>query len=508
MDESLRFTEKMGIPADVATAIRSQTRIVIKASSQAQRNYGGQVMLETSANLLGRIFPHVVLEVESWPADKLNTEEALDKHLEKIIADAWEWNIPADIVHNYELVIGDVESRENATYIDADGWLAYVGTRPSGWTSNMDVNVPIGPVVSACLGVAEVFKKVFQGHIKGEATSIDGTVCLNTLTYSENTNVNSAVNDVIFDRIVLFGCGSVGSSLLYTLKFMPNISGGLDIVDKDAKVDFGNLQRYSFLTLSDLEKYKGVTKARWAADKFKRHFPGLQITPWDEEKGEVITYLNANPVKPGINVAISAVDKEKARIQIADCLARRTINAGTGNTTLSVTRHGFADGRACLACNYIGKLPNVNWYHELHGKTGLPVERISFLWEGNDLINAPDVKTMQEHGFITEQQATELVGTDFRSLINRRLYAQVQVSHNKDEKPVTAPFVSTMAGALLAGELIKELSGLSGHWEENKYKANLLLEPTTHAMWVPYEGEGNCLCKNSFRISKYKELWS
>lgn len=508
MDESLRFTEKMGIPADKVTFIRQTTRIIVKSSLTAQQTYSGQVMLETAANLLGRIFPHVVIETEDYPADYLKTHQPLNKYLNEIVKDAYEWvGIPENVEREFSLVVGALDVDPDSVYIDADGWMAYVGSKPNETIQESNVNIPIGAVVSACLGVSELFKRVFSEYISHEVLMVNGGIWLNTLTYTDDKQINPNINELVMDKVVLFGSGSVGSALLYTLKFMPVIRGNLDIVDRDIKVDTKNLQRYSYLTVSDVINCRGTSKAKWASRKFQSHFPDLKVTPWDEKNGEVNQYLNANTLKPGIQLAISAVDNVKARIQIADCLAKRTINAGTGDTTLSITRHGFADGKACLACSYIAKLPDVNWYQDLSNQTGLPVDRAAFVWEGNDLLNEDDVYNMRRHGFITDEQVTELVKTDLRSLVNRRLYAQIKVTDKKDDKPVTAPFVSTMAGALLAGELIKELTGLTDSWKENKYKANLLLLPTCHAMWVPIEDKGNCLCKNAFRIKKYQELW-
>jgi hypothetical protein len=88
---------------------------------------------------------------------------------------------------------------------------------------------------------------------------------------------------------------------------LPN--GELHLVDRDPKVDLDNRQRYILLTTHDVEQYKGMKKVDWDSD--------------------VIEYLDSSPVKPGILLAISAVDNVQARIDIADCLAFRTINAGT-----------------------------------------------------------------------------------------------------------------------------------------------------------------------------------
>lgn len=509
LEESLRFTDKLGIPADRVTDIRSRTHIIITASADCMHDYSGQIMLEVGVNLLARIFPHVSVEVDCIPAAYLKTQKPLDEHLQSVIQDSYTWKgIPDNPRSDFYFVVGNLPVEGNAVYVDAEGWASFVGVRPSSLNEKSSVKIPVGSVAAACLGVAEIVKQVYKDYIPNNLLLVQDGIWFNTLTYNDRPTPNINCVNIHLDRVVLFGCGSIGSSLLYVLSFIPEVTGFLDIVDRDRKIDKNNLQRYSLLTVSDVRDYQGVSKARWAAEKTKRRLPDLSITPWDGQLGEIVKYLNANPSRPVIKLAVSAVDNIEARIQIADCLAKRTINAGTGDTTLTITRHGFADGKACLACYYIANTPNVSWYQEVGNQTGLPVDRVAYLLQGRAVINMDDLNTMVVRGFITADQIEDLVNTDFASLVNRRLYSAVNVKSDDDvEKPVTAPYVSTMAGALLAGELIKEICGLQDMWAKNKYQTDMLSLPEKYTTWVP-KGGLNCLCANHFRVQKYSELWS
>jgi len=507
MDESLRFTSKVGIPTDIVTDIRSRTQIIIKAGSDTMRDYSGQVMLEVAANLLARIFPHVAAEIDSIPAEYLKTQQPLDNHLHGVIKDSYIWDgVPEKPKNTFYLVVGNAPVEGTAVYIDADGWLSYVGIRPSGLSEKTGIKVPIGPVVSACLGVSEIFKIIYKDYIQKNVVLIQDGIWFNSLSYNNEMTPNLNIENLHLNRVVLFGSGSVGSSLLYVLSFLSEVTGKIDIVDRDKKVDNNNLQRYSFLTVSDVSYYQGVTKAHWAADKIKRRLSGLNLIPWDGETGEIVKYIDANPLRPGIKLALSAVDNVEARIQITDCLAERTLNAGTGDTTLTITRHGFSDGKACLACDYIAKAPNINWYQEVSNKTSLTVDRVAILLQGKALLDRDDLEKMTVKGFISIDQVDSLLNTDLSSLVNRRLYSAVNVQNEGIEKPVTAPYVSTMAGALLAGELLKEVCGLQHAWENNKYRTDMLNLPVNYTTLVPKENK-NCLCLNHFRKQKFKELW-
>lgn len=507
MDESYRFSQKMGIPDDVVTNIRCQNEIVIKADDDTATTMEGQVMLEVVVNLLSRLFSRIRIEVSNLPATYLKADKPLAEHLQDIAADSYQWdpNLSKESSDSVVIiVVGSATIDEPAIYIDADGWVSYVGTMPSGLKERSS-SVPIGSIVSACIGVAEVFKKLFGPYINSRVIPIEGQFWLNTLTYRDD-KTNIAVPLLDLDAVTLFGCGSVGSSLLYTLGFMPKVIGNLHLVDRDVKVDFKNLQRYSLLTVSDVMEFSGVSKTRWAEAKIKQKHPNLNVIAFDGEKGTVNGYLNSKSSKTGIRLAISAVDNIEARIDIADCLALRSINAGTGDTTLTITRHGFVDGHACLACSFVGQAPDISWFQQIEQRTGITIDRVAFLMQGKAMLEMSDLHTMQNNGFINDGQFTELLGTDLASLVNRNLYSAVSIQHQGKESPVTAPFISLMAGALLAGEMIKETIELQNCWEKNKYRTDMMSLPELYTNSVAKAGT-TCLCANGFRRGKYRMLW-
>ena len=130
------------------------------------------------------------------------------------------------------------------------------------------------------------------------------------------------------------------------------------------------------------------------------------------------------------------------------------------------------------------------------------------------MLQRNDLELMVSRGIISQQDIKSLIGTDLASIVGRKLYGQVELNntnHTKlEEKPITVPFVSLMAGALLAGELIKEMCGLENSWEENKYRVDMLNVPTnyTYRLWATRNMNNQCVCKNSFRIKKYNKLWA
>ena len=505
LKESLRFTNKMGISSDIVNETRNNTKVIITADKKEVLNYSIQIMLEISTNILAKIFPNIEIDVEDVPAKHLNTSKNLYSHLIKTKNEAYKWNQAKGETQNYiYLVVGNKKVSEKAIYIDANGWLAYVGNKPSN-IEKKDIRIPIGSVASACLGAAEIFKLIFNKKIKKDFNLIENII-FNTLTYKFDDETNIPVDQLNLDRVALFGSGSVGSSLLYTLGFMPNVSGTIDIVDRDPNIDINNMQRYSYLTLSDLEKNQSLSKARWAANKIDSDLENLKVNYWDKSQGTVSNYLNSRPLKPRIKLAISAVDNINARIEIADCLAERTINAGTGDVTLTITRHGFSDGKACLACDYISNIPSRNWYQKVSRETGLSVGRVAQLLQGGEVLVEDDIKIMINKRFIEKEKKDKLLNTDLNSIVNRKLYSSVSIDNkNSTESSVTAPFVSTMSGALLTGEMIKEIAGLQGNWKKNKFRMDMLIGNSLSTS-VPKAGI-KCLCANNFRKQSYENLW-
>jgi molybdopterin/thiamine biosynthesis adenylyltransferase len=149
---------------------------------------------------------------------------------------------------------------------------------------------------------------------------------------------------VALTRPVLAGVGAVGCALVYAL-IATGTTGQLLLLDRDAVKD-SNLMRYVLFDTRHLHQPK-VEAAKELVEA-----SGLDLRI-DSDQTVIQSYLKANPSeRERLELAVSAVDMYETRREIAGELPRAIINAGTTARDFTVSRHGFGDGYACLACLY------------------------------------------------------------------------------------------------------------------------------------------------------------
>lgn len=510
-DEEL-FFDSLLLDRSTVEGTRQSTLIKIVAGIKIAQSYVGQVMLESATNLCARVFPHLEICVPNEVVSLFKKDTSLQERLISIKVGSRSWN--DNLLENprvINLVVGcDSEIEGEKVAINASGWLAVIGEKPYNLGSSFDIN-PIGAIVASCLGTAELFKRVYGRFIpqSGQIVPVqfyDVPTVFSALTYetdsSEITSLeNPAIGKLFIKDAVQFGVGSIGSSVLHALSLIPNLQGRLIVVDKDGKIDEHNILRYSFLDEIDLIDYKDVSKVIWASEKLKKRCTSLEVLTFD---GTVQEWLNELPIDYKIDLAISAVDSALARRDITDVLAKTTINAGTGTTNLEITRHGFGNGRGCLYCRFIGNTPSEIAEAKDYSKmSGLAINRVIKLL-GEEKLTDEDLDLMVGLGKLGDEEKQYWIGGQLRSLARERLYSQVQLTSQKDQRIITLAFVSTMAGALLAGELIK-LNVYNDIPLGYEFRMDMLKH--INLPLVSIQRNPKCLCNNSFRLQLYKNKY-
>ena len=67
-------------------------------------------------------------------------------------------------------------------------------------------------------------------------------------------------------------------------------------------------------------------------------------------RGAFSEYVNEHGAE--VELLLSPVDSEEGRRALAKTLPKRVLNTATGGTTVTLSTHGFGDGKACLHCLY------------------------------------------------------------------------------------------------------------------------------------------------------------
>lgn len=253
---------------------------------------------------------------------------------------------------------------------------------------------------------------------------------------------------------VLVGAGAVAHGFLKALRRVP-VRGKLEIIDPKT-VGAGNLNRCLYLQSGD----EGGGKADLLAQRAAADFPNLELNAVPTEFADF-----AKGRRP-VSTMIVTVDSRLARRKLQKFLPGRVLDASTTDVR-EVVVHSHrqpADG-ACLAC--------------LYRHTPDEHARETSIAEGLGL----DVSTVQS-GFVTPESAerivqrypdvaaASLVGKAFDSLF-RELCA-TQALKTSEGRQVLTPFafVSALAGALLAIELVRQHVGCpdTGGWHVDPWR--------------------------------------
>jgi hypothetical protein len=99
---------------------------------------------------------------------------------------------------------------------------------------------------------------------------------------------------------------------------------------------------------------------------------------------------------------ITPVDSEFGRRKLATGLPKMVLNAATNGTNVTLSRHGFADGKACLHCLYLPKVEETTTEKRLAIDMGLAVDEVESLIAANEGISEDLVRRVEKNlGFET-----------------------------------------------------------------------------------------------------------
>ncbi|XSC48385.1 ThiF family adenylyltransferase [Bradyrhizobium sp. RDT10] len=171
----------------------------------------------------------------------------------------------------------------------------------------------------------------------------DELIDLSMLTYAQGTpDSGPGFEGTDIGETHLVGLGAIGNGAIWALARTASLKGSLRLVDHE-EVDLSNLQRYVLAGQCDVGSPK-VDLARAAlADTVLE--VSAHCAKWDVYASDRNDWMFER-------VAV-ALDNAPDRIAVQGALPKWIVNAWTQELDLGVSRHGFDDGRACLACLYL-----------------------------------------------------------------------------------------------------------------------------------------------------------
>ena len=493
--ENIKFFKHFGITDETVIPLK---RVAIVLQSEYKSNPNAQQIYILSCNLAVRIFLNIDFIIP------INTKLLSCVYDESTLVNEYVLRMAQDIfpcgnykckdkiddasVYDGVLLIGfSEEACPNRISTISDGWNVYINK-----SNNCDNYNPIAACAASCMGVAELFKYV----AKPKGCKICSELSFSLLNYSteipqENPPLHSQID---IGMVTLVGVGAIGSAVIYTLKCLNNVSGTLEIVDADKYSDT-NLNRYIIASESTTGKYK----VDIAEDLLRKH-PYLKVMKHQQ------IYDIFKETHHHIDTLITAVDKRITRFNMQSDLPRLVIDAATTDSCVDLARMEFGSKGACLGCLYLPEPRDDQLLHYISLNTGLSFERVKYLYDRSEGVNAEDIEIISKH---MGKNLRHCIGEPIESLYEHEYCGSSKISSNKDtEEAILAPvsFISAFAGVLITCELIKDR-----YYPEFKVNNHFFIDtlklpnPKLHSYIFK---SPNCpYCNDPVYLDVYKEKW-
>jgi hypothetical protein len=372
--------------------------------------------------------------------------------------------LASDAIH---VRIGAEGTTPAYVYTAAGGWSAFVGRRP-GPECIPDVTLAVGAHIAAALATAEVFR-----IIRATGNRANGPDCftfsawccspVDSLSHGDCLAPSvAATSELSTPSFVLAGVGAVGGAFLLTYWASGLRVPRSAVVDGDV-ISSTNLGRYALFGVDEL----GLPKASRAAILLGAGPQQFRLVPVEAWWGD---YQRIDPTP--IPLLISAVDTNIARHQLQDALPGIILGASTHVLRAEVARYDLADPLSrCLKCF---NMPEASEDDLRLQRRLLAMDIAALAREAED--RAVPLKQLEK--YVADLSRG---GTGCAILAGPALD---KLRHREGEGAFAVSFVSSLAGSLLAAQVIREAMDVP-----------LLTAPSARAilqLWVPDALSNGC----------------
>lgn len=492
-DRHLRLAEKVTGKKTAEIATKFLSRVLVTGDEGWLTTPAGRLTALTAVNLIARFCPKIDIEfggATSLQQEILDLARRIDR---RTVADFRAGSEVAGADYAAVLYLGrPVRLTSNMTSVVGEGWLAAVSSDgPAPQPPAAGYN-PFGPILAACLGAAEVFKRLLHADPNKVAffePSAFSAYSYQVWSAAEMPEPGPALPEVIDLPVTLLaGAGAVGNAFAYALREVQGLRGRLAVVDKEIVEDETNLNRYSLAFHDDA---CGPVRTR-KVDLVNRAFQaaGIRCTPHREEIDAYLARIH-DGAEPWPGAVISAVDNNEIRPSLQRLLPDILIEGATSDSLFQVSRHVYEAGLACLMCIHTanGVASTERPYAELIAdRSGLSQTRVrAALGDAELVVTEADVMgaPKEKRSFLREQ-----LGQRICSVLSE--LAKLSTEPENVPQAATVSFVSMAAGTLAAAELVKWAADLSSALE-TMYNMDMFVS-LENAMLLPWEKVTSCEC--------------
>ena len=198
---------------------------------------------------------------------------------------------------------------------------------------------PIGALGAACLGVAEVFKRLIA--LRPERGELSPGTTFSFYDYRESGSAGPALPTEVPVDLALFGAGAIGNGIVHLLSVLP-VLGRINVVDRQA-VQEENWGTYFLVGPGEF----GISKAEWASSTLQSKL----TTGW--LRGSVEEYVEQCGKRvPFPRLILNGLDNISARRAVQGLWPDQIIDGAIGPTVCEVTIHPWKGNLSCLCCDF------------------------------------------------------------------------------------------------------------------------------------------------------------
>lgn len=459
-DDNVRFAEQFNLAPGAFTA----PTIAVELTAASAAGAGNVAAFLMAINLLPRTFAtvHAVFPAGTragpHPWGLPNIDEVVTE-----IAAATDGALHTGVPARADILLS----------IGAPGTVAATRTvlvSGTNWRSALDGLLEgdgdgvLGSLYAACIGAAQVLLHSLQ--LVGAPYRPMAPFEFSLLDFANPSADGELPTNIVIPETHMVGVGAIGSALVYVLGHLGAARGRLHLIDND-HVERRNLNRYILMRLCDLTRLKvdvGVDALRGTA---------MSVTPLGQAFADYVDQHG-----DAIELLLSPVDSEEGRRSLARSLPHHVLNAATGGTTVTISRHGFADGKACLHCLYMPKPNEATTERTMADDMGLPVEQVIELVRSNLPVDEALAALVERNRGVEPGTYADKAGLPIHSFYARAVCSDAELRLPTASVIAPLSFISASAGVLLAAELIKlSQPTLSAYSLDNYFRIDTLFPP-------------------------------
>jgi hypothetical protein len=479
--------------------------ISLEFDEQVQDSKEASVCLELLVRLISRFYPKLKFEARFRGADDhIQRLQELARSINSNIEFAGFHEAPTIVIVAAKTPV--LTRNCPQLFVGSEGWIAKV-SRNKVLSFGQSEN-PFGASIAACIACSNLFRHVFEHELR---LPLDGDVGFCTHCFAlDNHQGHQHLGPVALDDVNIVGSGAIGSSCVWALSKVPDLSGKIRLIDHD-QVEESNLQRYILFGESDIGNWK-VDSACAVLER-----DGLQVEPLKMRWDQFVSERQSGDCR--CRLAVVSIDSKEGRVDVQSSLPFKILNAYTDESRFGISRHLDFATSTCLACLYIPTAVQ-------RSKLQVMAEELNMV--GNEVLlyqYSKEGKLLDEtflNAFCSRNgiQLVDVNEYKLRTLGDFYVemvcgYKMIKMASNSgkvgESVDVPLSFQSAMAGIMLALEIVFESAGFARGLSQRNVSQwqvlDLINDENPSSFSYLKNSIGNCICGDADYQLAFTSKW-